>query len=277
MTVSVSPTESNIQAALRTFCLSVLPAGVDVIEAQDNRVPEPQASSFVTMTPLRRVRLATNLHHKADCVFTASFAGNVMTVTSIALGNDVAILVGALVIGPGVPAAIITAQTSGPTGRAGTYTVTPPFTHGSATYSAGQLTVEEMVEATYQLSFHAANNTAGNMAQAVHQMLRDPYATRLINGINPAITPLYGSDARQVPFIDAEDQYEWRWTVDAVLQANVTVAGLSVDFVTSTALELIEVNTRFPPGTIAGIYMTEDNSAMYVSEDGSFVYVQEGS
>lgn len=53
-------TDSAVLTALRAFLLTVLPTGVEVIQAQDNRVPEPTVGDFVTMTPTSRVRLATN-------------------------------------------------------------------------------------------------------------------------------------------------------------------------------------------------------------------------
>lgn len=246
MAVTVSPTETDIQSALRLFCLSVLPGGVPVIEAQDNRVPEPQAGNFVTMTPLRRIRLATNIHIKQDCSFTAALSGASMVVSALGANNQVAIKVGSLITGPGVPAAVITSQTGGTPGGIGTYTISPNQT-ASGTFSAGQLSVIEMVETAIQLGFHSPDNTAADNAQAVRQMLRDPYAVSFIQAINSAIVPLYGADARQSPFIDAEDQFEARWTVDAVLQANVTLTNIPQEFVVSLALGLVDVDVVYPP------------------------------
>lgn len=257
MPVTVSPSESDIQGALRSFCQSILPAGTDIIVTQQNRVPEPHAGNFVEMTPMRRNRLATNIHVTADCTFTASFAGPVMTVTAINPGNQVAISVGAVVVGPGVPIAIIGAQTSGPTGGLGTYTVTPSYTVGSNIFSAGQMSVVEMVETAIQLGFHSADNTSGDMAQAVRMMLRDPYAVSFIQGINPAIAPLYGSDARQAPYINAEDQFETRWIVEAVLQANVILTGLSQEFVTSVALTLVDASANVVPHPPLGAFILD--------------------
>jgi hypothetical protein len=68
VTLALSPTQSDAQVALRSFLLSVLPATgsdgrpVSVIEGQDNRVAEPLGADFVTMTTIRRTRLATNEH-----------------------------------------------------------------------------------------------------------------------------------------------------------------------------------------------------------------------
>jgi hypothetical protein len=123
--------------------------------------------------------------------------------------------------------------------------------------------VQEVVETAIQLGFHSADNTSADMAQAVRMMLRDPYAVTFIKAINPAIAPLYGSDARQAPYLDAEDQFETRWVVEAVLQANVVVSGLQVQFVTSVALQLISAAV----GTTTGDeYIITDNVIFLVSE-----------
>ena len=71
------PSQSGIQTVLRGFLLQILPAGVEVISAQDNRVPEP-AGDFVTMTVSRRGRLSTNVDTYQDCAFEASIADTVM-------------------------------------------------------------------------------------------------------------------------------------------------------------------------------------------------------
>jgi hypothetical protein len=94
-----TPNDSQIFTALRTFLLGVLPAGVDVLQAQANRVPEPAGADFVLMTPLRRERLETNVDSSADVLFTASIAGAVLTVSGVNFGT---IQVGATVYGTGL-------------------------------------------------------------------------------------------------------------------------------------------------------------------------------
>ena len=54
--LTVSPSQADIQTALRAFLLAVLPDGTEVFEGLDNRVPESSAPNFVTMTVLRRPR-----------------------------------------------------------------------------------------------------------------------------------------------------------------------------------------------------------------------------
>lgn len=60
MSATVSPTEENVLAALRSFILSIVPDGVEIIEGQDNRVAEPAGPDYIVMTPTNRNRLSTN-------------------------------------------------------------------------------------------------------------------------------------------------------------------------------------------------------------------------
>jgi hypothetical protein len=62
MALVPAPTQSGVLTALRAFLRSILPTGVEVIQAQDNRVPEPKGDDFVTMTPILQGRLSTNVH-----------------------------------------------------------------------------------------------------------------------------------------------------------------------------------------------------------------------
>ncbi|MGG6429359.1 phage neck terminator protein [Acetobacter ghanensis] len=54
-----TPDDGQIYGAVRNWLLSVLPAGVQVVQGQQNRVAPPPAP-FITMTVTERTRLATN-------------------------------------------------------------------------------------------------------------------------------------------------------------------------------------------------------------------------
>jgi len=54
-------TDSDIFTALRAYLLATLPAGVEVLQGQANRVASATAANFVIMTPGARRRLATNV------------------------------------------------------------------------------------------------------------------------------------------------------------------------------------------------------------------------
>lgn len=62
MAITITPTEQGAFTVLRGFLLTYLPLGMEVIQGQVNRVPTP-TDSYVTITPLRLKRLATNETH----------------------------------------------------------------------------------------------------------------------------------------------------------------------------------------------------------------------
>lgn len=136
MTATIQPTQSDAQAALRSFLLSVLPPNVDVVLGVANRAPEPQSTRFVVMTPMRFGRLETNVDSTADVRFTgsiapasASFDGSIDGTVLTADGVTGTIAVGGLVTGSSAASGTqITAQLSGAPGAAGTYSVNLPQT-----------------------------------------------------------------------------------------------------------------------------------------------------
>lgn len=84
------------------------------------------------------------------------------------------------------------------------------------------LTATTPTRITYQLDVHGP--MSADNAQAISMMLRDDYAVQsFINSGVGDVTPLHASLARQQPFTNAEGQYEVRWIVEAVLQANIAL------------------------------------------------------
>lgn len=202
MTLVLSPTQSDVQVALRSFLVSILPATgsdghpISVIEGQDNRVAEPLGVDFVTMTTIRRTRLATNER------------------TYDALG--------------------------------------------------GAATTTQETEVVVQLDVHGANmRDAGDMAQTISTMMRDPYATTFFSALSSSVSPLHADDPRQVAFVNAEKQYETRYVVEATLQANQAISGLPQQFADAASAQLIEVDTFR--------YLLSDDDVPLVADDGSFL------
>lgn len=187
MTLVVSPTESQVFSALRSFLLGLglaysLPqtTAAEVVKGQSNRVAEPQGADFVVMTPIRRPRLGTNVDTYGD-PFPL----------------------------PGIGSAL------------------------------------QPTEVVVQLDVHGPNS--GDNAQVIATMLRDPYAVDFFIATGFQVSPLYADDPRQVPFINAEKQYEDRWVVDAHLQADEVVSGAPVQFATSATVDLAEIDATYPP------------------------------
>lgn len=243
----ITPTQSNIAAALRAFLLAVLPPGTAVVLAQQNRVPQQIDGSFVMMSLLRTVRLATNRDSHDDCRYIGTLAGDVLTVAEVDFGT---IAPGRPVFGINVlPQTVITAQTSGAPGGVGTYTVSRPQTLGPAVLASGLQLLMQPTQITFQLDFHSDRmSEAGDMAQVVSTLLRDDFATtQFANQVpNYGVSPLHADDARQMPFQNEQKQYEWRWVVEANLQANIAVS-LPQQYADQVDVGLIEVDTHYPP------------------------------
>ena len=231
-----TPTDSQIFTALRTFLLGVLPPGVDVLQAQANRVPEPAGTDFVLMTPLRRERLETNVDSYADVLFTASIAGTVLTVTGVNFGT---IQIGATVYGTGLAngTTTIVGQLSG-TGGVGTYSVSLSQISGSQFMAAGLANLMQPTEITIQLDVHGPNSA--NNVQVISTTFRDDYAVQQFATYGVDVTPFYADDPKQIPFINESQQYENRWVVEACLQANITVS-VSAQFASIVSVTLVEL------------------------------------
>ena len=198
-----------------------MPAGITVIAGQANRVSEPSQADFVVFTAISRRRLSTNVDTYADCQFMASIADANMTVSAVQLG---AITVGNQVFGVSVAASTtIISQTSGAPGGAGVYVVSQGQTVASATLASGAELLDQSVEILFQIDVHGPNSA--DNAQTISTLFRDDYATAwwASNGFTTS-SPLYTDDPKQVPFINAEQQYETRWIVEARVEADQSVA-----------------------------------------------------
>lgn len=249
---TVVPTQEHIFTVLRSALQAILPAGIEIVQAQDNRVIEPQQSDFVVMTPLRRDRLETNVDTPFDCLFTASIAGTTMTVTSVTYG---VITLGNQLFGTGVTANTkIISQLSGSAGDTagglGTYKVSILQSDLSQPMASGVNSLLQPTNFMIQLDVHGPNS--GDNVQVISTIFRDEYGVNLFASACAAlglplaaVTPLYADDPTQQPFINAEDQFEFRWIVQAYLQANesLTVPQQFAGIVTPT---FVEVVTAFP-------------------------------
>ena len=212
-----------------------------MIQGQDNRAAEPASPDFIVMTPIRRRRLATNVDVVADVVYVGSIAGAVLTVSSVSLGT---ILVGAPVFGVGVAPNTVIASLGTGAGGTGTYNVSPaPQTVASGQLASGQATVTEEVEVNVQLDVHGP--ASAENAQAISTLLRDEYGVNAFLAIDSRVTPLHADDAAQRPFINDQNQFEQRWVVEALLQADESVL-VPQDAAGSLTVTVKSIDATFP-------------------------------
>jgi len=216
-----------------------------VVAGQDNRVPEPHPSNFVVMTTTRRSRLGTNVDSYADCVFTASIAGNIMTAGTPSYGN---ITLGNTLFGVNVPAGMtVVAQLSGSVGGSGTYQLSGTATL-SGIYATGVMNVLQSTEVTVQLDVHSnLMTTASDMAQRISTLFRDEYAVHFFKASGFDVAPLYADEPKQMPFWNDQSQIETRWIIEAVMQANQIVMNIPQQFADKVVIDpLIPVDVFYP-------------------------------
>lgn len=249
MSTLIDITEAAVREILRGALLDLTPSGVasECILAQVNRVPEPALPNFCIMTPLRRERLATNIDSVEDVILQASIAGTVMTVTSVedAFGNpQTSLRIGAALVGPNIAAGTtVVTQTAGPPGGAGTYSVSVSQSVASQAMYTGLLHARVSTMVVTQLDIHGP--ASPEWAQGVSTLLRDEWATSYFRQAMDGVMPLYTTDPRQMAFVNAESQYEDRWTLDTHIQANPTVSVLQ-EFASTVSVGIINVDAAYP-------------------------------
>lgn len=213
--IPLSLTEVQTFTAMRGFLLSILASPVEVIRGQPNRVPEPKAADFVILTPFARERLETNIDTFIDSVFTGSISGTTLTVTAVGHGT---IAVGQTLFSVNTAAGTTISALGTGTGGIGTYTVTPTQTVASQKMSTGRETLMTPTKVTVQCDFHGP--LSADNAQTFAGLFRDSYAVEQFATSGFDVTPLYAGEPHQAPFLNGEQQIEYRWSVDAVVQCN---------------------------------------------------------
>ena len=243
MTIAISITEANLFQALGDFLTSILPTGTGIYRAQVNRVAEPTEADFVMMTPGPRVRLETNVDSFVDALFEGSIAGATLNITAVGYG---VLGVGSPVFGVGVASGTaITALGTG-SGGVGSYTVAPaPQTvPGPVAIAAGGKAILEPTEVTVQLDVHGPHSA--DNAQTISALFRDDFAVQFFDDTGFDLAPLYTSDPRQIPFSNDQQQVEYRWVIDAVLQVN-PVLTVPQQFADALAVGVVSVDAAYPP------------------------------
>lgn len=102
------------------------------------------------------------------------------------------------------------------------------------------MTEEQALEVWLQLDFYGP--TSLDYSTTISTLWRDEYGC---NALAPTCQPLYADEARMIPLIDAEQQYEQRWSLDARLQYN-PVTTITQAYAGSTQIGVVNVNQSYP-------------------------------
>jgi hypothetical protein len=213
MTPQLDLFETDAFAVLRSFLRSCVP-NIEVVRGQDNRVPEPLGTDFITMIPVLRERIHNNIHDYVDSLFIGSITGTTLTVTQTLSGS---LFIGCNIYGVDVlPDTIITASLGG-----GRYTVSQSQTITSRKIAGGVKTMFNPVKMTIQCDIHGSNSC--DNAHIVTTAFRDAYASEQFATSNKNVFPLFTTDPKQMAFTNDQQQTENRWMVDFTIQVNPVI------------------------------------------------------
>lgn len=95
-----------------------------------------------------------------------------------------------------------------------------------------------------QLDFYG--KSAPEMASIVGTMIRSEYASNWFRQNSMPVTPLYAGEPHQTTMINAEQQYENRWTLDFIAQFNAVIA-THQDFMESIQVGTVAADSKYPP------------------------------
>lgn len=118
---------------------------------------------------------------------------------------------------------------------------TPQATWDPAAVAPTSLAVEQGTELRLQLDLYGA--ASGDWAVMLQTLLRNEAGC---TALAPACQPLYASDANLADLEDDEQQYEQRWTLEAVLQYN-PVTSVPMQFADTLSVTLTNVDEAYPP------------------------------
>lgn len=88
--------------------------------------------------------------------------------------------------------------------------------------STSEMGYTEVRQADIQVDIYGQG--AGDRAIALETTFASSYGYDRIKSIEPRLAPLYSSPAIQAPMIDAESQWQERYTLTLSLQAHITVS-----------------------------------------------------
>jgi len=114
--------------------------------------------------------------------------------------------------------------------------------HDYSVASAGDVNIEEGVELAVQIDCYGPSGE--DWATILSSTLRDEYGCNLL--LPSGVQPLYADDARMIPLVAGEEQYEERWSLDAHFQYNPTTTAPQ-QYADALDLTLVDVEERYPP------------------------------
>jgi hypothetical protein len=233
----------TVEPAQRTFGDLLFYGGIEVIRGQQNRVSQPQAQDFIVISPLRQDKLGWNVSTYQDTVINASITGNLLTVNTI-LQNQIELQAGLVLIdvgGPLYPGTILGPQASGNDGGIGIYNVYPSQNVPNEQMYIGAAQSLIPTQLSTQLDIYGPSSA--DNAAIIRGLFYSGIAYDILHPLG--VAPLYTSNPHELAFTDAEQQYEYRWTMDLESQINPVIT-TTQQFADKLIIGAVPVDLVFP-------------------------------
>lgn len=114
--------------------------------------------------------------------------------------------------------------------------------HDYSVEAGGNVNIQEGVELAVQIDCYGPSGE--DWATMLSSTLRDEYGCSVL--APSGVQPLYADDARMIPLVAGEQQYEERWSIDAHFQYNPTTTAPQ-QYADALTLGLIDVDVEYPP------------------------------
>lgn len=107
----------------------------------------------------------------------------------------------------------------------------------------GSRNYQQPTKISIQIDIHGP--VSADYAATISTLFRSEYACDVLAASGFDIQPLYCEDPKQMPFINGENQFEQRWTIEAVLQYN-PITAVPQDFADALEVNIISVDATYP-------------------------------
>ncbi|AMM14242.1 hypothetical protein AX768_09185 [Burkholderia sp. PAMC 28687] len=107
----------------------------------------------------------------------------------------------------------------------------------------GTRNYQQSKKITIQIDIHGP--ASADTTAMISTLFNDQYACDVFAASNFDIQPLYCDDGRQMTFINGENQFEQRWSIEAVLQYN-PITSVPQDFADALNVNIISVDATYP-------------------------------
>lgn len=112
-------------------------------------------------------------------------------------------------------------------------------------HTATERTILRPTQTTVQVDCYGPKSQ--ERALAISMILRNSYGADQFAALGYDVQTLYAGDAKQIPLVNGEEQFEQRYTFEAVLQINPTLT-VPQESANALTVDLINVDAIYPPG-----------------------------